>query len=153
MMFKNDNVINKKLVNQLNDMLPFKFKLTTLDFDLKYHADLKVLNGDKTEYWLMRYRRLPRKDFTIRTMARKYKSEFEKIYNNDTLSKRYLFILLDEKYDMQEIYIINNNRLSESRAFLDYIYKNQCKNEFVYITPSQLFEHNLVDYYINYKVL
>ena len=134
-------------------LLPFQFQLTSSEFDLKYHADLKVLNGNKTEYWLMRYRRLPRKDFTIRTMAKKYKSEFEKIYNNETLSKRYLFITLNELYKMHEIYIINIKRLSKNKAFLDYIYENQRKNEFVYITPTQLFEHNLIDYYINYKVL
>ena len=142
------NSTNKRLIDQLSKVLPFDFELTTLDFDLQYHADLRVTdrNGN-TEYWLMRFRRYPYKDFTLRISAKRYKSEFEKILYNQTISKRYLHIVLDQSNQMSEVYIVNLIRLTSLKSFLHYVYQNQRKQNFVYITPRQLFENKLVDFY------
>ena len=143
------NKINERLIEQLSEMLPYQFEMTSLKFDLQYHADLKVTGiGGATEYWLMRFRKPPYKDFTIRTTAKKYKSEFEKLYNNQTISKRYLHIVLNQDDSIQEVYIINIARLSNMKPFLDYIYKKQRKQNFVYITAEQLFEYKLIDFYL-----
>ena len=151
--------INLYLLEQLEDLLTcYSFELTSHYFDLQYHADLKVTNSNgngndnnndnNIEYWLMRFRRLPYRDFTLRTKSKWFPSEFEKIYNGNTISNRYLHLVVDNKYQVKEVFVINIKRLSKMKQFLQYVYKYQNKRDFVYITPNQLFENGLLDYYI-----
>ena len=146
-----NNNINMYLLEQLNVILDYwEFELVSHFFDLQYHADLKATNnnGNDVEYWLMRFRRLPYRDFTLRTKSKYFPSEFEKIYNDNTISNRYLHLVVDNKYQIKEVFIVNIKRLSKMKRFLQYVYKYQKKRDFVYITPNQLFEKDLIDYYI-----
>lgn len=144
--------INLYLLEQLENVLHYNFELTSNFFDLQYHADLKVTNnngnGNGVEYWLMRFRRLPYRDFTLRTKAKYFPSEFEKIYNGNTISNRYLHLVVDSEYQVKEVFVINIRRLSKMKQFLQFVYKYQKKRDFVYISPNQLFENGLIDYYI-----
>ena len=140
---------NENLLEQLSTVLPYNFKLTSLKFDLQYHADIKVIDENGLiEYWLMRFRRHPYRDFTIRTSAKRYASEFEKIYHGKSISKRYLHVILDQNQSIKEAYIVNVKRLSQMKLFLENILQVQRKPNFVYITPEQLIENNLVDIHV-----
>jgi len=147
------NEVNKQLLKQLQSILSsYKFELTTNDFDLKYHTDLKVtLPNGKVEYWLMRFRNPPYRDFALRIAAKKYESEFDKIYNGNTISERYLHLVLNELQQIQEVYIINLKRLSNMKSFLDHIHTTQNKGTFVYITTDQLLKSGCIDMYIKFN--